>query len=532
MSEMGTPKPPIDPVEIDMPADHLPDPVSESDGAFDHDLTDLPSGGAVPDISSETAVEPDEGLMAAPFPDASGEPSPDFDAAPTLPQEDTADQMTVETNPDLGAADPESFEDQPGEAVLDSEPETEQADGEPEWDDPDLFKLWDTCEPIAATILAVNAVAEEAVPFYVAAFRSFMEPLDAASREAKNLDLAIRLIQDDMPIEKFSEIVSGIMTALLSQCIDDRDALSTYQLMQARVISELGSLGQAVTKCRIAQGQTDMSGFVAGLTDKIDQAMMNSAMMDASADSFLMAADASITNATEASESFTEIKSDAEVVISHMDSINDSVLKLNDFVTDSAEQCRQSVELSTSANESITSLSDASKEIEKVVALIQTIAKQTNLLALNATIEAARAGEAGRGFAVVAGEVKVLAQQVADATSGISSRVSTMQSLVNSSAEAMQQTGEGIKTVNARMDDMMGLFESQRESASAAQTSNAKLLEVLSGIETVIEQLKSDAVQSKSDAAETQTQASEITQMTMELEGDIRTFLEALETIQ
>ena len=77
-------------------------------------------------------------------------------------------------------------------------------------------------------------------------------------------------------------------------------------------------------------------------------------------------------------------------------------------------------------------LAENAKKVEQIIQLVGNIAAQTSLLALNASIEAARAGDHGKGFAVVAEEVRLLADESANAVQGISELIQNIQQDVQS----------------------------------------------------------------------------------------------------
>ncbi|WP_373816798.1 methyl-accepting chemotaxis protein [Jeotgalibaca porci] len=115
-------------------------------------------------------------------------------------------------------------------------------------------------------------------------------------------------------------------------------------------------------------------------------------------------------------------------------------------MTTSKEQMENINQIVEEAVLKMETLDQGTKEIGKLVAIINDVANQTNLLALNAAIEAARAGEHGRGFAVVADEVRKLSERVAESVKDITAFVTNIQSESHVVVESLQM---GYKEVQA-----------------------------------------------------------------------------------
>lgn len=117
-------------------------------------------------------------------------------------------------------------------------------------------------------------------------------------------------------------------------------------------------------------------------------------------------------------------------------------------------------------------LQDRSREIGKIVSLIDGIAFQTNLLALNASVEAAKAGVSGKGFAVVASEVRGLAQRVADAAAQINkvvgdstNEIAQGQEIARSTVDAVLSTETNVKDMGRILDKLAKVTDEGRHNA-------------------------------------------------------------------
>ncbi|MFZ2197291.1 MAG: methyl-accepting chemotaxis protein [Thermodesulfovibrionales bacterium] len=144
------------------------------------------------------------------------------------------------------------------------------------------------------------------------------------------------------------------------------------------------------------------------------------------------------------------------------EAIESVIVKMNEIDNNNQKSINEIIELGKKT-----------KEISKIMDIINNIADQTKLIAFNAALEASSAGEAGKRFGVVAVEIRRLADSVMESTGEIESKINEIKEATNrlviASEKGSKGIHEGIEYTNQTADLLIDVVNAAQSTTDAAK---------------------------------------------------------------
>ncbi|MDW3225332.1 MAG: methyl-accepting chemotaxis protein [Paracoccaceae bacterium] len=276
-------------------------------------------------------------------------------------------------------------------------------------------------------------------------------------------------VSSDFKDEILIELAQNIN--MLMEAVDD--GLSQTGSLLARVAQgDLTERMEGDFQGAFADLQGNVNDMIDSLTSLVGEISESGSTLSSSSSELQQTADTLSRQAEQNAASVEETSAALEELSASIKQVNTNIAG----VSDSAQQARKTASsselIAAEAASSMDRIADGSKEIARVIGVINDIAFQINLLALNAGVEAARAGEAGRGFSVVASEVRQLAQRASDAAKEIAEVITQSDTAV----------AEGVTNVASAKDSLENIAKTVVSISESVDVVTTAISEQSSGI--------------------------------------------------
>jgi methyl-accepting chemotaxis protein len=258
------------------------------------------------------------------------------------------------------------------------------------------------------------------------------------------------------------------------------DYFSAYNHLQVTmllIIAAVAALFAGLTAYLVRRSLGPIIGQVSGMAGKIYDRVGDIASTMDQQSGFSSKLSSSVVEISSTMEEFsstaTQIAQHSQSVVERADKtledtkngtaeVENLTFKINDISSNIQENLTEIVELGRK-----------SKEINKIMEIINNIANQTKLIAFNAALEAASAGEAGKRFGVVAVEIRRLADSVVESTAEIEGKITEILDAVNrlimSSEKSFQLIQDGQEYASHTVSMLIESVDGVDDTASAAR---------------------------------------------------------------